>query len=157
MGKVKFRRNTQTTREMRRLGERERAREQRMKDADAFLALSPEERRRRLADSEAVRRMCQNGITLEDLIQTDREARQVGYNEGKTETLTMCYAAFLLALKEVCGFEPDRCMEILNAADEKVTYTLSSADAIKEVYDEMGLKLNFAEALPGERIQEVLA
>ena len=45
-------------------------------------------------------------------------------------------------------------MELLNCADEKVTYALTSADIIADVYNEMGLTFNFTDAMPGDRLQE---
>lgn len=154
MSKVKFRRNTQTTRELRRVAEREAGRQQRQKAIDAFWALSPEERAQRMADNAAFQRINKNGITLEDLKNAEDQGRRDGYMRGKEETLIIAYASFIMALHEECGFDGDRCREILNVADEKITYTLTSAEAIKEVYDTMGITLNFADAMPGERIEE---
>ena len=154
MSKVKFRRNTQTSREMRRLAEREAGRQARQKSIEAFWALTPEERAQRMADNEAFQRINKNGITIEDLKKAEDQGRTDGYKVGKEETLIICYAAFILALNELHGFDPEQCMELLNLVDEKVTYALTSADAIQEVYETMGLTLNFAETMPGERIQE---
>ena len=154
MSKVKFRRNTQTSREMRRLAEREAGRQARQKSIEAFWALTPEERAQRMADNEAFQRINKNGITIEDLKKAEDQGRTDGYKVGKEETLIICYAAFILALNELHGFDPEQCMELLNLVDEKVTYTLTSADTIQEVYETMGLTLNFAETMPGERIQE---
>ena len=154
MSGVRFRRNTQTSREMRRAAERERGRQERQKAIDAFWALTPEERAQRMADSEAFQRINKNGITLEDLKNAEDQGRSDGFRAGREETLIIAYASFLLALHEECGFDADRCRDILNIADEKITYTLTSEDAIREVYDTMGLTLNFAAEMPGERIQD---
>lgn len=154
MSRVRFQRNTQTTREMRRMAEREAGRQQRQKSIDAWWALTPEERAQRMADNAAFERINKNGITLEDLRNAEEQGRKDGYKVGKEEALIICYAGFILAMHELHGFDADQCKEVLNLADEKVTYTLNSADAIKEVYDTMGLTLNFAEELPGERVQE---
>lgn len=154
MSKVKFRRNTQTSRELRRVAEREAGRQARQKSIEAFWALTPEERAQRMADNEAFQRISKNGITIEDLKKAEDQGRTDGYKVGKEETLIICYASFILALNELHGFDSEQCMELLNAVDEKVTYTLTSADAIQEVYDTMGLTLNFEETMPGERIQE---
>ncbi|MBP5710011.1 MAG: hypothetical protein J6W84_03435 [Bacteroidales bacterium] len=154
MSKVKFKRGTQTSREMRRLAEREAGRQARQESIKAFWALTPEERAQRMADNEAFQRINRNGITLEDLRNAENQGRSDGYRIGKEETLIICYASFILAMHELHGFDADQCREVLNLADEKVTYSLTSADAIKEVYDTMGLTLNFAEDIPGERVQE---
>lgn len=154
MGKVKFSRNTKTSREMRRMAEREQSRERRQQAIDAFWALTPEERARRMADNVAFQRINKNGITIEDLKNAEDQGRADGFKAGREETLIIAYASFILALNEECGFDADKCRDILNVADEKITYTLTSAEAIKEVYDTMGLTLNFSEELPGERIQD---
>lgn len=154
MSKVKFKRNTITAREMRRMGERESERAERQKQVDAFWALSPEERARRMADNAAFQRINKNGITIEDLKRVEDEGRKDGYIRGKEETLIICYAAFILALHELRGYDREECMELLNCADEKVTYALTSADIIADVYNEMGLTFNFTDAMPGDRLQE---
>jgi len=154
MSKVKFRHTTQTSRELRRIAEREAGRQARQKSIDAFWALTPEKRAQIMADNEAFKRINKNGITLEDLRNAEDQGRRDGYRIGKEETLIICYAAFILALHELHGFDSDKCREVLNLADEKVTYTLTSADAIREVYDEIGLTLNFGEDMPGERVQD---
>ena len=154
MSKVKFKRGTQTSRELRRMAEREAGRQARQKSIDAFWALTPEERAQRMADNEAFQRINRNGITIEDLKKAEDQGRSDGYRVGKEETLIICYASFILAMHELHGFDADQCREVLNLADEKVTYTLTSAEAIREVYEEMGLALNFSEEMPGERVQE---
>ena len=154
ISKVKFKRNAQTSRELRRVAEREAGRAARQKSIDAFWALSPEERAQRMADNAAFQRINRNGITLEDLRNAENQGRTDGYRIGMEETLIIAYASFLLALNELHGFDAEQCKAVLNLADEKLTYTLTSADAIKEVYDKLGLTLNFAEGLPGERIQD---
>lgn len=66
MSKVKFKRNTQSSRELRRIAEREQGRQQRKQAIDAFWRLSPEERAQRIADNETFQRIQRNGITVED-------------------------------------------------------------------------------------------
>ena len=154
MSKTKFKRNTLTSREIRRMGEREQKKEQRQAQIDAFWALSPEERKRKMEDSEAFRRINKNGITVEDLKWAEDQGRNDGYKLGKEETLMICYASFVMAMHELLGFDAEKCLEVINLADEKLTYTLTSEEAIREVYDSMGLELNFADAMPGERMQE---
>ena len=107
-----------------------------------------------MVDNAAFERINRNGITLEDMKNAEDQGRQDGFRAGREETLIICYASFILAMHELYDFDVDQCMNALNLADEKITYTLTSADAIREVYDEMGLTLNFAEAIPGERVQE---
>lgn len=154
MGKVKFGRNTLSAREMRRMGEREQKREQRQKQMDAFWKLTPEERAQRIKDVEAFQRIQKNGITLEDLRNAEIQGQQDGYLAGKIETLRLCYAALCLALNEIHGFGTKRCKDVLNLVDEKVTYALTSDEAIQEVFDKIGLEISFKDSIPGDRISE---
>ena len=64
MSKVKFQRATKSSRELRRMAQREQTREQRQAAIDAFWKLSPEERAQRIADNEAFQRISKNGITI---------------------------------------------------------------------------------------------
>ena len=56
-------------------------------------------------------------------------------------------------LNEKYGFGRKRCCEVLNAVDQHLLYTLTSDEAIEEVWKRMGLKLEFNETF--DRIQEV--
>lgn len=141
-------------REARRIGERERRREQRQEDIARFWALTPEERAQRMRDQEDFRRISKNGITLEDVKKAEDEAYQRGLNAGIESTMRTCYAAICLALNELHGFGRERCSRVLNSVDEKIVMALTSEEAIREVYDRMGLEIQFKE-MPGERVQEV--
>lgn len=141
-------------REARRYGERERKKEQRMADVDRFWSLPPERRAQIIQDNERLRNIEKNGITLEEL----RKAEDEGYNRGVTvgieNTMRTCYASICLALHELHGFGRDRCAKVLNNVDEKITMSLTSEEAIREVYDQMGLEIVF-KGMPGERVEVV--
>lgn len=155
MAKVKFRQSRVISgREARRLGERERDRERRREDVERFWALTPEERARRMADDEAFKRINRNGITLEDLKRVEDQGRMDGLAMGVEENMRTCYGAFCLALHEVCGFDTDKCREILAAADERIKLSLNSQELLDEVRDVLGLEFHFRGALEDERIQE---
>lgn len=142
-------------REARRMGERERNREQRQKAVDAFWALPPGERQKRMEDNETFRRIQRNGITLEDMKQAEERAYNQGVRAGIDSTTRTAFAAICLALHDLYGFGKVRCARVLNAVDEKIVMALTSDDAIQEVYDTMKLKIEFREDLPGDRVQEV--
>jgi hypothetical protein len=142
-------------REARRIGERERAKEERQKRLDAFWALSPEERAQRMRDNEAFQRISKNGITIEDLKNAEEQARKDGFMDGAAEMIKICYAAICLALHESDGFDCDKCRELLAAADERVVYAINSRDLLQEVRDTIGLEFNFKADVGEERIQEV--
>ena len=155
MSKSKFRQKTRVLsgREARRYGEREREREQRRADAERFWQLPPEERARRLADSELAQRIQRNGITLEDVKRAEEKSYAQGMQAGIESTMKTCYAAICLALNELHGFGAKRCKEVLNAVDEKVCMTLVSDDAIQEVFDRMKLVIRFKAGPLEERIE----
>ena len=153
MGKVKFGRNTLTSRQIRRMGEREAEREKRQKQIDAFWKLTPEERQQRIADQEAVARIQRNGITIEDLYRCENEAYAKGIKAGKDATVKTCFAAICMTLHEMHGFGKERCSKVLNDVYEKLTMALTSEDAIQEVYDTMGLEINFSNDIGEDTVQ----
>lgn len=141
-------------REARRYGERERKREQRQADVDKFWSLPPERRAQIIQDNERLKSIERNGITLDDLKRAEDEGYQRGVQTGIESTMRTCYAAICLALHELHGFGKERCARVLNSVDEKIVMSLTSEEAIREVYDQMGLEIVF-KGLPGERIEEV--
>lgn len=155
MGKMKFAQRTMTAREMRRMGEREQAKQERQRRLDAFWALPPEERARRMADNEAFQRISKNGITIEDLKNAEDQARRDGFMDGAAEMIKICYSAICLELHESEGYDCDKCRELLAAADERVVYAINSRDLLQEVRETMGLEFNFNADVGEDRIQEV--
>ena len=155
MSRVRFKQNTMTAREMRRMAERENKKEQRKTQLDAWWALTPEERARRMADNEAFQRINRNGITLDDLKNVEGQGRKDGFSMGAEETMKSCYAAICLALHDECGFDTDQCKAVLRAADERVVYALNSEELLNEVKETLDLEFNFHASLDDERIAEV--
>lgn len=94
-----------------------------------------------------------NGITAQDML----EEYDKGFNDGRTQGICQVgqtiYAALCLVLKERNGFDRDGCIELLKAVDDKVTYSLNSADEIQKVFDELKIRLDFADPL--ETIKEI--
>lgn len=93
--------------------------------------------------------LVKNGITMEDL----KEAREQGYKMGIEGTISMCYAAFCLALKEQFDFNREQALRALKAADEKIVMELDSTDLIDEVLEKFNVQLEFRSAL--DRVQEI--
>ena len=153
MGKVKFGRNTLSSRQLRRMGEREQKREQRQRQIDAFWALPPEERARRIADEEAFQRIQRNGITIEDMYKAEEEAYAKGIEAGKEATVRTCFAAVCMTLHEMHGFGKERCMKVLNDVYDKLTMALTSEDAIQEVYDDIGLEIKFSDDITEDTVR----
>ena len=59
----------------------------------------------------------------------------------------MCYAAILLTLHDDFGMEAERCVEILNGVDRHMLFSCTSLEAIEQVYERMGVMLDFNEVL----------
>lgn len=124
----------QSLREMRRKAEREKKAEK-LRQAAAILATKDlEERKRLLAKAMA---------------DSEKEAR----NQAVEYCFHSIYAAVLLAAQEVYGFGHKRAWRLLKRADEIICTTLDSEEIIREVWERMGLEINFREGV--DRIREV--
>ena len=124
----------QSLREMRRKAEREQ-RAEKQRQAAAILATRDLEERKRLL-----------GKAMAD---SEKEAR----NQAVEYCFHSIYAAVLLAAQEVYGFGHKRAWRLLKRVDEIVCTALSSEEVIREVWERMGLEINFREGV--ERIREV--
>ena len=155
MKRVKFQRNDKSSREIRRMAEREQTRERRQQAIDAFWKLTPEERAQRIADNEAFKRISKNGITIEDMHKAEEDAYTKGIRDGKDGTIKTCFAAICLTLHELHGFGRERCSRVLNDVYEKLQFTLTTQDAIQDVYDTIGLQIRFDGDVTDEAVTEV--
>lgn len=124
----------QSLREMRRKAEREQRAEKQRQAAAILATRDLEERKRLLAKAMA---------------DSEKEAR----NQAVEYCFHSIYAAVLLAAQEVYGFGHKRAWRLLKRADEIVCTALSSEEVIREVWERMGLEINFREGV--ERIREV--
>lgn len=124
----------QSLREMRRKAEREQKAEQQRQAAAILAPRDLEERKRLLAKAMA---------------DSEKEAR----NQAVEYCFHSIYAAVLLAAQEVYGFGHKRAWRLLKRADEIICTTLDSEEIIREVWERMGLEINFREGV--ERIREV--
>ena len=94
-----------------------------------------------------------NGITVNQLKENYDNGFNDGFKAAGEPIVKGCFAAVCLALNEKYGFGRKRCCEVLNAVDQHLLYTLTSDDVIEEVWQKMGLKLEFNDTF--DRIQEV--
>lgn len=124
----------QSLREMRRKAEREQKAEKQRKAAAILATRDLEERKRLLAKAMA---------------DSEKEAR----NQAVEYCFHSIYAAVLLAAQEVYGFGHKRAWRLLKRADEIICTALDSEEIIREVWERMGLEINFREGV--ERIREV--
>ena len=124
----------QSLRAMRRKAEREQKAEK-QRQAAAILATRDLEERKRLL-----------GKTI---AQCEEQAR----NQAIEYSFRCIYAAVLLAAQEVYGFGHKRAWRLLKRADEIICTALDSEEVIREVWERMGLEINFREGI--DRILEV--
>lgn len=124
----------QSLRAMRRKAEREQKAEKQRQAAAILATRDLEERKRLLAKAMA---------------DSEKEAR----NQAVEYCFHSIYAAVLLAAQEVYGFGHKRAWRLLKRVDEIVCTALSSEEVIREVWERMGLEINFREGI--DRIREV--
>lgn len=101
---------------------------------------------------ERIERICKNGITLDDLKRNYDDGFNAGYKLAGEDAVKACYAALCLALHELHGFGQKRCKDVLKAVDDAILYRLTGDDLIQDVFDKIGLTINFSD--PMERIKE---
>lgn len=118
----------QSLRALRRQAEREKQAEQQRKAAAILAPRDLEERKRLLAKAMA---------------DSEKEAR----NQAVEYCFHSIYAAVLLAAQEVYGFGHKRAWRLLKRADEIICTTLDSEEIIREVWERMGLEINFREGI----------
>lgn len=124
----------QSLRAMRRKAEREQKAEKQRQAAAILATKDLEERKRLLAKAMA---------------DSEKEAR----NQAVEYCFHSIYAAVLLAAQEVYGFGHKRAWRLLKRADEIICTALDSEEIIREVWERMGLEINFREGI--DRIREV--
>ena len=124
----------QSLREMRRKAEREQKAEKQRQAAAILATRDLEERKRLLAKAMA---------------DSEKEAR----NQAVEYCFHSIYAAVLLAAQEVYGFGHKRAWRLLKRADKIVCTAMDSEEVIREVWERMGLEINFREGV--DRIREV--
>lgn len=139
-------------REDRRFDEQEEKRKRRA----VFNALPEAEKAEILRKNQIVQRIQRNGITIDDLKENYDIGYKAGFENATGPVIKTCYAAICLALHELHGFGMKRCRDVLNLVDQKILYSLTSAEAIEEVWEKIGLQIDFGEILD-DRITEVEA
>lgn len=107
----------------------------------------------RLTPEQRLASIQKNGITLKDLEKNYDLGWHDGVQAGIQRTFKACYAAFILAMRRQHRFGRFRCKRILNLADEQVTTALTTDELIQQVWDEIGLELDFKD--PFDRVKEV--
>lgn len=108
---------------------------------------------KRFTSEQRINAMCKNGITPKDVDDAYAKGRSDAIHDVSDYCMKDCYAGFILAAHEVFGFGHDRCIRLLRAADERICNSLASEEAIDEVFETVGVKIDFYSP---DRITEVL-
>lgn len=124
----------QSLRALRRQAEREKQAEHQRKAAAILAPRDMEERRRLLGKT---------------IAKCEEQAR----NQAVEYTFRCIYAAVLLAAHDEYGFGRTRAWRLIKRVDEIVCTALDSEEVIREVWERMGLEINFREGV--DRIREV--
>lgn len=84
-------------------------------------------------------------------------AYNMGYNDGSSlavrYTIKDCYAAALLAMKKLGNYGHNGGMKLMSEMDEIIAHRLTTEELIDEVFEQMGIRINFRECF--DRIEEV--
>ncbi|MBR2800323.1 MAG: hypothetical protein IKE04_05550 [Oscillospiraceae bacterium] len=130
--------------------------EQRPGGAEILADMGTRELRREIRQrSEALARLERNGITAEDLKENYRIGHQDGFKAGQEATIQVTLAALCLVLHECHGFGATRCHQVLTDVVNRVIYNLDSAEAVQEVWDTIGLRINLRD--PFDQVEETRA
>ncbi len=97
--------------------------------------------------------LVKNGITIKDLEENYNKGYEAGFAVASGPVIKTCYAAVCLALNELHGFGMKRCKDVLNLVDEKILFSLTSMETIEEVWQKIGLQIDFNEVV-SDRITE---
>lgn len=108
---------------------------------------------KKLTSDERINAMCKNGITPKDVDDAYAQGKKDALHDVSDYCMKDCYAGFLLAVHEVFGFGHERCLRLLRAADERICNSLASQESIDEVFEKVGVKIDFYSP---DRVTEVL-
>ena len=107
----------------------------------------------RMTKQQRMDALVKNGITIKDLEENYNKGYEAGFAVASGPVIKTCYAAVCLALNELHGFGMKRCKDVLNLVDEKILFSLTSLETIEEVWQKIGLQIDFNEVV-SDRITE---
>lgn len=97
--------------------------------------------------------LMKNGLGTADLKKAFEDGFRAGWSDATPGVVKTCYAGTALALKQVLNLDRDQIKPILSRLDEIVRDTLTSREAIEQVWQDIGLRLDFDEPLDS-RVKE---
>ena len=107
----------------------------------------------RMTKEQRMDALVKNGITIKDLEENYNKGYEAGFAVASGPVIKTCYAAVCLALNELHGFGMKRCKDVLNLVDEKILFSITSMEAIEDVWQKIGLQIDFNEVV-SDRITE---
>ena len=107
----------------------------------------------RMTKEQRMDALVKNGITIKDLEENYNKGYEAGFAVASGPVIKTCYAAVCLALNELHGFGMKRCKDVLNLVDEKILFSITSMETIEEVWQKIGLQIDFNEVV-SDRITE---
>lgn len=108
---------------------------------------------KKMTKEQRIAELVKNGITADDLDREWEAGYKEGFNQASPSIVKTIYAAIALAAKEELKFGIKRTKKLLEAIDNHVCDTLTSAEIIEEVWEKIGLKLDFDD--PMDLVKEV--
>mgnify|MGYP003305624409 CR=1 FL=1 len=93
----------------------------------------------KMTQDQLMKHLTKNGITLQDL----ENNYQQGLHAGIDGTYQICFAAVCLALNDLHGFGSLRCHRVCERMQHYIINSLTTADAVREVYKRMKLTFDF--------------
>ena len=91
--------------------------------------------------AERVRKLSQNGLTNEDLIEYHKKGYREGYLYASSAFLKKIYAAMAKELM-VAGNSKEEIYSFIHNVDQRFAVMFDADEEVQEVYDELGIKLN---------------
>lgn len=104
----------------------------------------------KMSKDQLMSRLTKNGITLEEL----KANFDLGQKAGIEATYKICFAAICLALNDLHGFGAVRCQRILERMQRYIIDSLSTAEAVEEVYERLRLTLDFGDPGSWARLED---
>ena len=86
--------------------------------------------------------LIKNGISPADLKTSYDEGYRQGWRQGVDGTYQICFAAVILALRELHNFNQDQLCGVAATMQEHIVHSLTSVEAVQEVYKQTGLILD---------------
>ena len=97
----------------------------------------------RMTKEQRMEALVKNGITPSDLEKAFEDGRRECLKVASDHIMKTAYAAICLALHDLYGFGQKRCMDVLVAVDRYICNTFTGTEAVEEVFDRIGLLIDF--------------